>query len=79
MIGVHLGEGAVELALGADGHEHGDTYVDGTVADGVDLAAHAPLASGVVGIVDPGLVDVDDTFTTGQQVEHKLGVALAKE
>ena len=61
---VHLGERAVELALGAYRHLNGNTRVDLVVWAGVDLASHAPLAPGEVEVVDPALVQVQDAHAT---------------
>ena len=64
MVCVNLGEGTVEFAIGADRHLDRNSWVNFVVWAGVDLASHVPLAPSEVKVVDPALVQVQDTHPT---------------
>ena len=55
---------------------HRDPGVDSPLGRGVDLAAHAPLLTQEVHVVDPCLVEVDDSHSCSKLGEHEPGVVL---
>ena len=76
MIGVDLGERAVELPVGVNGHHDRDPRAQPTNGAAVDRIHLPPLASGEVDVVQPGLVQVEDTNAFGQLRDHEHGVFL---
>ena len=76
LVRVGLGEAAVQLARGADRHLDGDPRGDLLVSDRVALPAEAPFPSQEVGIVQPGLVEVEDSSASLKLPEQEERVLL---
>ena len=70
--GVDVGDAGVLVAQRVDGQDEGDSPVESVLKDCSREALLSPLSGGVVGEVDPGLVDVDEDLPTGCQVEQLL-------
>lgn len=79
VVGVHLVDCTIELALGTYRHLHCNSRYDLLEPYGVDLPAHPPLLSLEVEVVDPRLVQVYDAGIARELVQHEDSKMLSKQ
>ena len=76
-VSVHLTQRIKDRAIGIDSNHESYSWSNSCRTDCVGDVAMSPALTSEVLLVDPSLIDIDDTFALAHQIDQQLSVLLS--